>query len=241
MFNGEIKVLNDYISKFNKIVFFGGAGVSTASGIPDFRSTNGIYNQKYANSPEVILSHTFFKRHPKEFFAFYKEMMIHPDVLPNVVHLRLVELERLGKLSSIITQNIDGLHQRAGSQKVIELHGSVWRNYCLKCHMFYPLDVIISSSEIPKCTCGGVIKPDVVLYEEGLDGENISQAIKDITQAELLIVGGTSLKVYPAASFINYCDNGKIVIINKDVTSYDHLADLVINGDLTEVFEKIKI
>lgn len=237
----KLKALQEMIDSSNNIVFFGGAGVSTESGIPDFRSQDGLYNQKYDYPPEQILSHTFFYFRPDIFYNFYREKMLYLDAKPSRPHEFLVKLEEKGKLSAIITQNIDGLHQVAGSQKVYELHGSVLRNYCLKCHKFYSAEDIKASTGIPQCTCGGLIKPDVVLYEEGLDDNTVRGAIQAISNADMLIVGGTSLNVYPAAGFIDYFPGNKLVLINKTATPYDNHADLVIHDSLGDVFSKIKL
>lgn len=227
-----------WIDECDNIVFFGGAGVSTESGIPDFRSPDGLYNQKYKYPPETIISHSFYQRNPEEFYRFYKDKMLYPDARPGVTHKALANLEKQGKLKALITQNIDGLHQMAGSNNVIELHGSVLRNYCEKCHKFYDLNYIVASEGIPYCECGGRIKPDVVLYEEGLDENNISEAIRYIKNAQMLIVGGTSLGVYPAAGLIDYYRGDKLVLINKSATPYDGQADLLINEPLANVFER---
>lgn len=237
----KIKKLQEMIDTSNRIVFFGGAGVSTESGIPDFRSQDGLYNQSYDYPPERILSHTFFYFRPDIFYKFYREKMLYLDAKPSRPHKFLVELEQSGKLSAIITQNIDGLHQAAGSTNVYELHGSVLRNYCLKCHKFYSAEEIKNSKGIPQCTCGGLIKPDVVLYEEGLDDSIIRKTIQAISDADMIIVGGTSLNVYPAAGFIDYFQGNKLVLINKTSTPYDEQADLVIHDSLGDVFSKIKI
>lgn len=227
-----------WIDECDNIVFFGGAGVSTESGIPDFRSPDGLYNQKYKYPSETIISHSFYQRNPEEFYRFYKDKMLYPDARPGVTHKALANLEKQGKLKAVITQNIDGLHQMAGSNNVIELHGSVLRNYCEKCHKFYDLNYIVASEGIPYCECGGRIKPDVVLYEEGLDENNISEAIRYIKNAQMLIVGGTSLGVYPAAGLIDYYRGDKLVLINKSATPYDGQADLLINEPLANVFER---
>lgn len=227
-----------WIDECDNIVFFGGAGVSTESGIPDFRSPDGLYNQKYKYPPETIISHSFYQRNPEEFYRFYKDKMLYPDARLGVTHKALANLEKQGKLKAVITQNIDGLHQMAGSNNVIELHGSVLRNYCEKCHKFYDLNYIVASEGIPYCECGGRIKPDVVLYEEGLDENNISEAIRYIKNAQMLIVGGTSLGVYPAAGLIDYYRGDKLVLINKSATPYDGQADLLINEPLANVFER---
>lgn len=235
----EMETLKQWIEDSKRIVFFGGAGVSTESGIPDFRSVDGLYNQKYAYPPETIISHSFYKRNPEEFYRFYKDRMIYQDAEPNAAHKALVKLEEEGKLCSVITQNIDGLHQMAGSKKVLELHGSIHRNYCEKCRKFYSLDYVVQSKGVPKCECGGTVKPDVVLYEEGLDTDTINQAVYELKHADMLIVGGTSLVVYPAAGMIDYYKGNKMVLINLAPTSRDNMADLVIKGKIGEVFEEI--
>ena len=227
--------LKSWIEESKNIVFFGGAGVSTESGIPDFRSQDGLYHQQYDYPPEQILSHTFFVRKPEEFFRFYRNKMLAPDARPNRAHLALAELERAGRLKAVITQNIDGLHQAAGSQEVLELHGSVLRNHCMRCGKFYGMEAILNSSGVPKCSCGGVIKPDVVLYEEGLDMDTLNRAVNYISRADVLIVGGTSLTVYPAAGLIDYYRGRKLVLINRDATPLDGQADLVIAGKIGEV------
>lgn len=219
--------------------FFGGAGVSTESGIPDFRSKNGLYNQKYDYPPEEILSHTFFVNHTNEFYKFYKEKMNSLAYKPNITHFKLAELENQGKLKAVVTQNIDGLHQKAGSKNVFELHGSVLRNYCMKCHKFYDAKFVFNSIDIPKCSCGGIIKPDVVLYEEPLDDSTVNKAVNAISQCDLLIIGGTSLTVYPAASLIFYFKGKNIVLINKDSTDLDNRANLVITDKLGNVFSQL--
>ena len=235
----KIELFKKLISESNDIVFFGGAGVSTESGIPDFRSKDGLYNQKYKYPPEQILSHTFFMLKTEEFYEFYKDKMNCLKYEPNITHIKLAELERQGKLKAVITQNIDGLHQKAGSKVVYELHGSVLRNYCMKCRKFYDAEYVFNSKGVPKCECGGTIKPDVVLYEEGLDDDTVTNAIKAIRNADLLIIAGTSLTVYPAAGLVNYFQGKHLVLINKDTTPYDYKADLVINEGLGKVFEKI--
>ena len=227
--------LKSWIEESKNIVFFGGAGVSTESGIPDFRSQDGLYHQQYDYPPEQILSHTFFVRKPEEFFRFYRNKMLAPDARPNRAHLALAELERAGRLKAVITQNIDGLHQAAGSREVLELHGSVLRNHCMRCGKFYGMDAILNSSGVPKCSCGGVIKPDVVLYEEGLDMDTLNRAVNYISRVDVLIVGGTSLTVYPAAGLIDYYRGRKLVLINRDATPLDGQADLVIAGKIGEV------
>lgn len=227
------------IEKSRRIVFFGGAGVSTESGIPDFRSVDGLYNQKYDYPPEIILSHSFFLNNTEEFFKFYKDKMIIEGVKPNITHYKLAELEKRGKLTSVVTQNIDGLHQTAGSKEVEELHGSIHRNYCMKCHKFFDLDYVKASDGIPRCECDGIVKPDVVLYEEGLSEETMDKAIRFISQADTMIVGGTSLAVYPAAGLLHYFNGDKLVLINKSTTQYDKNADLLINDSLGKVFSTI--
>ena len=237
----NVNELQKLVDKSQNIVFFGGAGVSTESGIPDFRSVDGLYNQKYDYPPEEILSHTFFERHTDEFYRFYRDKMLCLDKKPNKAHLKLAELEKAGKLSAVVTQNIDGLHQAAGSKRVYELHGSVLRNYCRKCRKFYTAEFIKESDGVPKCECSGVIKPDVVLYEEGLDDSVVSGALNAIMQADLLIIAGTSLTVYPAAGFIRYFNGDKIVLINRDSTPFDSQADLVIHDKVGEVLGQIKV
>ncbi len=221
------------------IVFFGGAGVSTESGIPDFRSKDGLYNQKYDYPPEQILSRTFFDRMPEEFYKFYRDKLNSLKYEPNITHFKLAELERQGKLRAVVTQNIDGLHQKAGSKRVLELHGSVLRNYCMKCGKFHSAQKVFGSTGIPRCECGGVIKPDVVLYEESLDNRVIEQSINAIAQADMLIVAGTSLTVYPASGLINYFRGEHLVLINRDATPYDGKADLVIKQNLGKVFSAL--
>ncbi len=236
-----LEQLQNVIDNSKRIVFFGGAGVSTESGIPDFRSVDGLYNQKYDYSPEQILSHTFFMHNTEEFYRFYRDKMLCLDKKPNKAHLKLAELERAGKLTAVVTQNIDGLHQAAGSKKVYELHGSVLRNYCMKCGKFYPAEYIKNSNGIPKCECGGVIKPDVVLYEEGLDNSTVTEALRAIQTADTLIIGGTSLTVYPAAGFISYFKGDNIVLINRDETPFDSKADLVFHEKVGELLDKINV
>ena len=231
--------LRNWIEGSSNIVFFGGAGVSTESGIPDFRSVDGLYNQEYDYPPETIISHSFYLRNPEEFYRFYKNKMLFPDAKPNAAHLALAELERRGKLRAVITQNIDGLHQAAGSREVLELHGSVHRNYCTRCGKFYDLAAVMAKDGVPKCDCGGIIKPDVVLYEEGLDQATLQKAIAYISQAEVLIVGGTSLTVYPAAGLIDYYRGDKLVLINRTVTPMDSRAALALKGSIGEVFVEI--
>lgn len=231
----KIEKLKEWIDDSDNIVFFGGAGVSTESGIPDFRSQDGLYNQEYAYPPETILSHTFFMRNPKEFYRFYRNKMLVLDAKPNAAHRKLAQWEKEGRLKAVITQNIDGLHQKAGSREVLELHGSVLRNYCTKCGKFYGLEAVLESEGVPRCTCGGVIKPDVVLYEEGLDQHTLQKAVYYISNADVLIIGGTSLTVYPAAGLIDYYGGKKLVLINKSVTPMDSRADLVISGPIGEI------
>lgn len=235
----ELETLKKWIDESNNIVFFGGAGVSTESNIPDFRSTDGLYNQEYDYPPETILSHTFYRRNPKEFFRFYRNKMLYPNAEPNRAHLKLAELEAAGKLRAVITQNIDGLHQKAGSKEVLELHGSVLRNYCEVCGKFYDVDYIIGTESVPKCECGASVKPDVVLYEEGLNGNTVRRAVDFIRNADVLIIGGTSLTVYPAAGYIDYYTGNKLVLINRDVTAMDYKADLCIHGKIGEVLGAI--
>lgn len=237
--NAKIAQLNQIISDSDNIVFFGGAGVSTESGIPDFRSVDGLYNQKYQYPPEVMVSHSFYRSHTKEFFDFYKNKMIALDAKPNKAHLKLAQLEETGKVKAVITQNIDGLHYAAGSKEVMELHGSVHRNYCEQCGKSYPVEYIVESEGVPTCECGGIVKPDVVLYEEGLDYETMQKAIQHIRNAEVLIIGGTSLAVYPAAGFIDYFRGKHLVVINMDQTAKNVQADLVIQERIGEVFEQI--
>ncbi|NLL73205.1 MAG: NAD-dependent protein deacylase [Clostridiales bacterium] len=235
----KTEILKQWISESDNIVFFGGAGVSTESGIPDFRSVDGLYNQKYDYPPETILSHSFFMTNTEKFYDFYRDKMLYDGILPNYTHKKLAELERNDILKAVITQNIDGLHQEAGSKNVLELHGSVLRNYCMNCHKFYSVEYIKQAEKIPYCSCGGIVKPDVVLYEEGLDDEVVSKAVQAILEADILIVGGTSLTVYPAAGLIQYYQNKKMVLINKSVTAYDQKADLLIQAGLGDVFKNL--
>lgn len=235
----KIEKFKQLVEESNNIVFFGGAGVSTESGIPDFRSKDGLYNQKYKYPPEEILSHTFFMNYTEEFYEFYREKMNSLKYEPNITHIKLAELEKQGKLKAVITQNIDGLHQKAGSKTVYELHGSVLRNYCMKCNKFYDGEYVFNSTGVPKCTCGGIIKPDVVLYEEGLDDLTVENSILAIRNADLMIVAGTSLTVYPASGLINYFRGKNLVLINKDATQFDRVASLVINDSLGKVFSQI--
>lgn len=237
----QIEQLQKLIDESKRIVFFGGAGVSTESGIPDFRSTDGLYHQKYDFPPETILSHTFFMKKTEEFYRFYKDKMICLDAKPNAAHLKLAELEAAGKLTAVVTQNIDGLHQLGGSKKVLELHGSVLRNYCMRCGKFYDAEYILNSEGTPKCDCGGTVKPDVVLYEEGLDDQVMSEAIYHISNADLLIIGGTSLVVYPAAGMIRYFRGNRLVLLNKSTTSADENATLCIRESIGQVLDQIKV
>ena len=237
-----LEQLQQWIKKSRNIVFFGGAGVSTESGIPDFRSVDGLYNQRYRQPPETILRHTYFEGHTGDFYRFYRDKMICLDAKPNAAHLKLAELERAGKLRAVVTQNIDGLHQLAGSQAVYELHGSVHRNYCTKCRAFYGVDFIQAGEGVPLCpVCGGVVKPDVVLYEEGLDQDTVEGAVRAIAGADVLIVGGTSLVVYPAAGLINYYRGNRLVLINRDPTPCDGQADLVIHDSIGKVLGGIAV
>ena len=233
--DGKWQQLKEWMDESSNIVFFGGAGVSTESGIPDFRSVDGLYNQQYKYPPETIISHSFYVRYPEEFYRFYKDRMLFTEARPNAAHKALAHLEALGKLKAVITQNIDGLHQMAGSREVLELHGSVHRNYCTRCGEFHDLDYVVKCDGVPHCSCGGVIKPDVVLYEEGLDNRTLQKAVNYIRNADVLIVGGTSLVVYPAAGLIDYYRGSKLVLINKGATSRDSQADLVISDRIGEV------
>ena len=234
-------MLQKMVDESDHIVFFGGAGVSTESGIPDFRSRDGLFRQKYKYSPQKILSKPFYKEKPEVFYEFYREKMLWPDACPNAAHKKLVELEEAGKLSAIVTQNIDGLHQKAGSKKVLELHGSVHRNYCTRCGKFYDFDYVKHSEGVPRCECGGMIKPDVVLYEEGLDNQTIQDSVRAISEAQVLIIGGTSLAVYPAAGLIDYFRGDALVVINKSSTPRDRNADLLIKEPIGQVFSQIKV
>ncbi len=233
--------LQEMIDRAGRIVFFGGAGVSTESGIPDFRSADGLYSQKYKYPPEEIVSHDFFMRNTEEFYRFYRDRMIFPQAKPNAAHLKLAELERAGKLSAVVTQNIDGLHTAAGSRRVIELHGSVHRNHCMSCGKSYGLDFVMGCEGVPRCECGGIVKPDVVLYGENLDDNDINSAINEISRADLLIIGGTSLAVYPAAGLIRFFNGERVVVINKSPISADRNADLVINGSIGEALGGVVI
>ena len=237
----EIEKLQKIIDESRNIVFFGGAGVSTESGIPDFRSQDGLYNQKYDYPPETILSHTFFMRKPEEFFKFYRDKMLCDTAKPNAAHLKLAEMEQTGKLKAVITQNIDNLHQMAGSKKVLELHGSVYRNHCVKCGKSYDFKYMKESKDVPRCSCCGMIKPDVVLYEEGLEDYPIQESVRVISEAEVLIIGGTSLAVYPAAGLIDYFRGNHLVVINKAPTPRDKYADLLIKEPIGQVFSQIRV
>ena len=233
-----IRRLKELTDASDNIVFFGGAGVSTESGIPDFRSVDGLYHQKFKYPPETMLSHTFYETHTEEFYDFYRAKMLALDAQPNAAHRKLAEWERQGKLKAVITQNIDGLHQKAGAKKVYELHGSVLRNYCTRCGKFYSAEFVKNAPGIPRCSCGGIVKPDVVLYEESLDEQTIAGSVKAIRSADMLIVAGTSLTVYPAAGLINYYRGSRLVLINRDETPYDDRADLVLHESLGDVFSQ---
>ncbi|MEO1815404.1 MAG: NAD-dependent protein deacylase [Acetobacterium sp.] len=236
----EIEILQEMTDKAENVVFFGGAGVSTESGIPDFRSVDGLYNQTYQYPPETILSHEFFMNNTEEFYHFYRNKMLYLEAKPNDAHIKLVELEAQGKLKAVITQNIDGLHQQAGSKKVLELHGSVHRNYCMRCQQFYSVQTIQESQGVPKCSCGGTIKPDVVLYGEGLDNDVMNRSLSVIAKADVLIIGGTSLGVYPAAGLIDYYRGRNLVLVNKTATLMDSRANLIIKGSIGKVFKQLK-
>ena len=235
----HLEQLQKWIDESDNIVFFGGAGVSTESGIPDFRSVDGLYHQQFAYPPEVMLSHTFYEQHPEEFFDFYRKKLLVSGAQPNAAHRKLAELEQAGKLRAVITQNIDGLHQAAGSKNVLELHGSVHRNHCEKCGRFYGLDYILSTEGVPRCSCGGIIKPDVVLYEEGLDQRTLEDSVMYLSRADMLIIGGTSLNVYPAAGLIRYYGGHKLVLINKSPVAQDLAADLVITDPIGETLAQL--
>ena len=235
----KIERLHEWVNESSRIVFFGGAGVSTESGIPDFRSTGGLYQQEWNYPPETILSHTFYESNPEEFFRFYRAKMVAPGAKPNAAHLKLAEWEKMGKLTAVITQNIDGLHQAAGSSRVYELHGSVHRNYCERCRTFYGLEHILETTGVPRCKCGGIVKPDVVLYEEGLDQQTINDSVRALREADLLIIGGTSLNVWPAAGLINYYRGNRVVLMNRSAVGRDLDASLVITDPIGEVLSQI--
>ncbi len=235
----KIQQLRTWIDESHAMVFFGGAGVSTESGIPDFRSVDGLYSQHFDYPPETIISHSFYLKNPSYFFRFYREKMLPLGFEPNITHRKLAQWEREGKLQAVVTQNIDGLHQKAGSEKVYELHGSVLRNYCTRCHKFYSAEFIRDAADIPRCTCGGIIKPDVVLYEESLNEETIEKSVAAIASADMLMVAGTSLTVYPAAGLLRYYRGNRLVLINRDETPYDSAADLVLHESLGKVFEQL--
>ena len=237
--NESISALRALVQNARSIVFFGGAGVSTESGIPDFRSTDGLYHQQWKYPPEVILSHTFYESNPEEFFRFYRAKLLSPHAKPNPAHYKLAQWEQEGRLTAVVTQNIDGLHQATGSRRVLELHGSVHRNYCQRCGKFHSLDFILSTEGVPRCACGGVVKPDVVLYEEGLDQTILESAVKAIARADLLIIGGTSLNVYPAAGLIRYYQGDKVVLLNRSPVSRDLAADLVITDPIGQVLSQV--
>lgn len=231
----ELETLKSWVENSDNVVFFGGAGVSTESNVPDFRSADGLYNMKYDYPPETIISHSFYMSNPEEFYRFYKDRMLYPEAKPNPAHLALAKLEKGGRLRAVITQNIDGLHQAAGSREVLELHGSVHRNYCTRCGKFYDMNYVLEQEGVPRCSCGGMVKPDVVLYEESLDSDVIDSALRYIRKADVLIIGGTSLTVYPAAGFVSYYRGSKLVLINKSATPMDNRADLVINQPIGQV------
>ena len=231
----ELEILKSWVENSDNVVFFGGAGVSTESNVPDFRSADGLYNMKYDYPPETIISHSFYMKNPEEFYRFYKDRMLYPEAEPNPAHLALAKLEQEGHLKAVITQNIDGLHQAAGSKEVLELHGSVHRNYCTRCNKFYDMNYILEQEGVPRCSCGGMVKPDVVLYEESLDSDVIDSALRYIRKADVLIIGGTSLTVHPAAGFVSYYRGSKLVLINKSATPMDNRADLVINQPIGQV------
>ena len=235
----ELKTLQRWVDESSRIVFFGGAGVSTESGIPDFRSVDGLYHQHYSEPPETILSHSYFVNNPEGFFRFYRDKMLFPDAQPNAAHRKLAELEQAGKLTAVVTQNIDGLHQKAGSKRVYELHGAVSRNYCERCHKFYSLEEVMNTAGVPRCDCGGIIKPDVVLYEEGLDQGTLEAAVRALAEADMLMIGGTSLNVYPAAGLIRYYQGHKLVLLNKSPVARDLAADLVITDPIGETLAQL--
>lgn len=235
----ELKTLQRWVDESSRIVFFGGAGVSTESGIPDFRSVDGLYHQHYSELPETILSHSYFVNNPEGFFRFYRDKMLFPDAQPNAAHRKLAELEQAGKLTAVVTQNIDGLHQKAGSKRVYELHGAVSRNYCERCHKFYSLEEVMNTAGVPHCACGGIIKPDVVLYEEGLDQGTLEAAVRALAEADMLMIGGTSLNVYPAAGLIRYYQGHRLVLLNKSPVARDLAADLVITDPIGETLAQL--
>lgn len=235
----KLEILKQWVEESGKIVFFGGAGVSTESGIPDFRSVDGLYSQKFDYPPETIISHSFYQRNPEYFFRFYREKMLPLGFAPNITHRVLADWEAQGKLLAVVTQNIDGLHQKAGSRRVYELHGSVLRNYCTRCRKFYPAEYVKDAPGVPRCSCGGIVKPDVVLYEESLDSDTIEKSVLAIRQADLLIVAGTSLTVYPAAGLLQYYRGNRLVLINRDATPYDDRANLVFHDSLGTVFSQL--
>ena len=235
----QLEILRKWVEESSRIVFFGGAGVSTESGIPDFRSVDGLYNQQFEYPPEIIISHSFYERDPEYFFRFYREKMMPLGYEPNITHRVLARWEREGRLSAVVTQNIDGLHQKAGSQTVFELHGSVLRNYCVRCGKKYSAEFVRDAIGVPRCDCGGIVRPDVVLYEEGLNDKTVNGAISAIMDADLLIVAGTSLTVYPAAGLINYYQGDRLVLINRDATPFDHRADLVFHKSLGDIFGEL--
>lgn len=235
----KLQQVRELIGRSRRIVFFGGAGVSTESGVPDFRSQDGLYRQKYAYPPETILSHSFFLSHTEEFFAFYREKMLFPDVQPNAAHKKLAQWEAEGRLSAVITQNIDGLHQKAGSRRVLELHGSVWRNHCMQCGKSYPLEYILHGTGVPRCSCGGIVKPDVVLYEEPLDESVLFAAVEEISAADLLLIGGTSLNVYPAAGLIDYFRGENIVVVNRGATARALEGVVSVDEKIGEFFSRL--
>ena len=236
----QLEQLRKWVKESSNIVFFGGAGVSTESGIPDFRSVDGLYHQQYDYPPETILSHTFYRQKPEEFYRFYRAKMLCLDAKPNAAHMKLAQWEQEGKLKAVITQNIDGLHQAAGSREVLELHGSVLRNYCEKCGKFHDVEYIVHSEGVPACECGGSIKPDVVLYEEGLNQKTLTDAVRYISEADVLIVGGTSLAVYPAAGLLDYYKGSKLVLVNKTPTPRDSIANLIVQGSIGEIFSQLE-
>ena len=235
----ELKTLQRWVDESSRIVFFGGAGVSTESGIPDFRSVDGLYHQHYSDPPETILSHSYFANNPEGFFRFYRDKMLFPDAQPNAAHRKLAELEQAGKLTAVVTQNIDGLHQKAGSKRVYELHGAVSRNYCERCHTFYSMEEVMNTTGVPRCDCGGIIKPDVVLYEEGLDQGTLEAAVRALAEADMLMIGGTSLNVYPAAGLIRYYQGHRLVLLNKSPVARDLAADLVITDPIGETLAQL--